>query len=284
MLVVAASAAVGLGGSAPAGADRMVTCAPVPALSAEAKQTLKADARRILQQVIDRADGTDSRWTDPVSGRQREVFRGPQGKIHSELVTVRGRVVDVDYDARTWMASLLPHPIPIASPTSSPAETVRMYRDLIANRDAKIVGQTRVVGVPTIHVRQLQTIPPPTRAQLRKENELVRKQLLKQLPKGAHIPKGFGLPSAKVLFKTEHVKRDIWLDAATYLPLRIRTVTDGRFSSDESDTWLRRTVKNLAKTHIVIPPGFKRERASGLATGFSLVTATSKNAARCHAP
>ena len=124
----------------------------------------------------------------------------------------------------------LPFVVPFYSSASSAAKTTRMYRDLIANREATIVGHTTIGGVPTVHVRQLQTIPPPTPAQLRKEQELLRKQILKLLPKGQRLPKGFDLPSTKGLFKTEHIRRDVWLDAATYLPVRIRTISDGRFS------------------------------------------------------
>jgi len=287
-VVVAAAAVIGLGGARSVGADRTVTCAPVPPLSAEAKRTLIAEARWIVQQLTVSSDGTESRWTDPVSGRLRELFRGPQGKIQSEIVTIGRRIDDVEYDTRTWTASLLPSAVALYSPASSAAKTARMYRDLIANRKATIVGHTTIGGVPTIHARQLQTIPPPTPAQWRKQQELLRKQILKLLPKSEQLPKGFDLPSTKSLIKTEHIKQDIWLDASTYLPVRIRTITNGRFSSDESDTWLRRTVKNLAKTHILIPAAFKREqqgqgRGIGLATGvFTL--ATTKNRAGCRAP
>ena len=52
----------------------------------------------------------------------------------------------------------------------------------------------------------------------------------------------------------------------------------------ESDTWIRRTVKNLAKTHIVIPAGFKREQGSGIGFATGIGTLTTTNAARCHAP
>ena len=62
---------------------------------------------------------------------------------------------------------------------------------------------------------------------------------------------------------------DTWVDPLTYLTVRSRfggqsnpTITD--------ETWLPRTPANLAKTKLIIPPGFKRsvpQQGHGFAIG-----------------
>ena len=188
-LMVAAVVVVGAGGAGPAGAGGTLTCVTVPPLSAAAKQALLRDGRGILMQLTVGPSGIQSVWTDAVSRRSRSLFRGPRGKIQSELVVIGRRMVDVEYDTRTWTSSSTALGLPFVTPTAAAGEVSRTYRNLIANRQAKIVGHTTIDGVPAIHLRQLQTIPPPTRAQLRKEVKLLRNQLLKHFPKGVPLPR-----------------------------------------------------------------------------------------------
>ena len=245
------------------------------------------DAHAIEQQVISQKFGTTWRWTDPVSGRLREVDRGPRGKIHSEDVRIGTRLVSVDYDGRTWIASPEPTGYPYIDPAMPPVKTARMYRDRIASHEARIIGQTTLRGERVIHVRRLETIPPPTPQEYRQEIQQILKQERKHLPKGVHLPAGF-LTSAvpKIPTMTEHIKVDAWLDASTYLPVRVVTVSDGKLTSDETDTWLLRDVTNLAKTRVVIPSGFAHEKAEGTGYGFffSLTFTRKTKPLPCQAP
>ena len=92
-------------------------------------------------------------------------------------------------------------------------------------------------------------------------------------------------------FPTEHLQTDTWLDASTYLPVRIRTIRNGHLLDNEYDTWLPRTVRNLGKTHVVIPSGFRHAQPSNTgANGSTFVTSESirisakTSAPMCHAP
>jgi hypothetical protein len=276
---------IALGGAASAGADTSVTCASVAPLTAAAKQTLARDDRAVEQIVSHEQGGTTTSWIDHANGRTRTVFRGPRGKIHDELVTIGRRFVDVDYEARTWTSSVTPPGLPAMRDSQTATETSRIYRDQLANREGTIVGNTIIDGVPTVHVLRRQTVPPPSAAQLEQENKQLLKRILKQLPKRFRpLAKGFHVPIPKSSFPTQHIRTDTWLDESTYLPVRIRTVTGGGFVSDESDTWLRRTVQNLASTHVVIPSGFRhyRQNGSGFAESFS--STFSGKPTPCHAP
>jgi hypothetical protein len=106
--------------------------------------------------------------------------------------------------------------------------------------------------------------------------------LTKGLPKRFHFPKEFHV-LVKAMPAT-HLRLEIWLDAATYLPVRIRTVVNNRLTSTETDTWLPRTSANLAKTRLVIPIGFKHpvpQRGEGFGVFTSTVSTSTR--LRCHA-
>lgn len=65
-------------------------------------------------------------------------------------------------------------------------------------------------------------------------------------------PRGFK-PSATQQWPTERV----WLDAASYLPLRI-AITGAGTAQEQNLTWLRATPANLAILRVVPPAGFKQ--------------------------
>ena len=262
LLVPAAVLFASSGSAAPAAGAQ--ACVPVPPLSAAAKQTLAAEAAWIEAQSSVARDGTRSQtWSDPLSGRFRQLSRGFGGKIQLEFVMTGARSVWVFYDDHRWTSQIEPQTSG-ATPGNSPAGVAHRYRELIAGGEAKVLGPATIDGVATLHLRQFQTVLPPNLAQLEKG---LRKQIAREFPKGETIPKKlYRIPAGTL--KAMHLQLDIWVDAATYLPLRIRTVANRRFSQTEADDWLPRTVANLAKLKVVIPAGFDRQRQTGQAVGF----------------
>ena len=107
--------------------------------------------------------------------------------------------------------------------------------------------------------------------------------LMKREPKKFQIPKGVQLP--KSFLKPNHARIELWLDASTYLPVRIRTYENGRYTGTESDAWIARTPLAVSKTKLVIPTGFKREvpQAQGDGAFFEMWTSKASDSSRCHA-
>lgn len=76
-----------------------------------------------------------------------------------------------------------------------------------------------------------------------------------------------GAPTIKlVLVKTPHVtpkpSETIWVDASTYLPVRIQISVPGQLRMQANLRWLPATPANLAHLKLTIPTGFKRVHTS----------------------
>ena len=257
-------------------ADRAGPCVPLSPLTRAATKTIDRDTRGVEQQVIVARDGSRQEiWTYFVDHRQREVDRGPEGKIHAEMVTSRGLSIFVDYDARQWMTSPAPSGVQLY-PATLPEDLVRMYRTEVADKQATTMGDATIQGIATIHIRQIETIPPPTRSELKQEAAELRQEMLRHLPKGFKLPKGFPLlVTSKSLFPIQHLKIDTWLNAKTYLPVLTRTVRNGYLFTTEYDAWLPNTAQNVAKTHVVIPTGFTSQNTTNIVNGGGFAIASS---------
>jgi hypothetical protein len=105
----------------PARASSATPFVSVPPLSAAAKKTLATYAGRIEQQTAIQPDGARTQtWTEPVSGRSRQMSRGVRGKIHFELLTTQHRTMEVDYDSRTWTSTNERFPFGVANDDGGP--------------------------------------------------------------------------------------------------------------------------------------------------------------------
>jgi hypothetical protein len=176
-------------------------------------------------------------WSDPDTGRSREVAYGRGGKAQSEfgLVPDGGsmRTVLVMYDAKMWTSHRGRAFPRIANEAASLAQATR---DKVASGKVKIVGRMVVDGRRTVHLEEVVRLPKQS------------------APRGVRLPKALSHP------RLLHV--DTWADPLTYLPVRTRT-SDG-FGWSVSDTeWLPRTPANVSKTRLVIPAGFKQQVGGG---------------------
>jgi hypothetical protein len=204
--------------------------APVPPA---AKRALAAYAGRIRHEVQRSNQGSrDESWSDPVTGRSRQVsYRSGRPEVaYGEVPRgPRMNTVFVTYDGKTWTTDrgrAFPR-----TTTNEAAAEAQARRDEVAQRKARIVGRAVIDGRTTLHLEELMHLPKPT------------------APSGMHLPKALLHP--RVL----HV--DIWVDPLTYVPIRTRT--SGSFGWSVSDTaWLPRTPANIAKTRLVIPAGFRK--------------------------
>jgi hypothetical protein len=257
LFVLAGTAAVAAAGSIAGilllgGRDNTFGCgrAPVPA---RAKAILATYAGRISYSV-DHENGVvrERRWSDPITGSNRELSFDSSGRLTEEIGTIRhGRslvTVFVTTATRTWLT------FPSKSPSkfiarNLAAEDAEGFRDQVARGTAHVVGRAKVDGHATLRLHQV--IHP-------------------QLPKPANLPKGAAFPR---LPKPPPFRVDTWVDSLTFLPVRTRTSNPGgSFTTDEY--WLLRTPANVAKTKLTIPLGFKHVHPnSANGTYFSQLTA-----------
>lgn len=161
-------------------------------------------------------------WQDLATGAARYQQLGPGGKPGSDDITsFHGRTehrVFIDYTTRTWWQLTSKVPAVPAKPAPPGALPV-------AGNSAS--GQVTILGRRTLNGRD--TI------------------LVRYGP-----PRGFK-PSATQQWPTERV----WLDAASYLPLRI-TITGAGTAQEQNLTWLTATPANLAILRVTPPAGFKQ--------------------------
>ena len=226
--------------------------APVPAA---AQQELAAYAGRIEHSSEHSRGGThDESWADPLTGMRRQVAYDAHGRLQNVFGTTTDgsvqRTAWVLYSGRIWMS--YQHQLPFRSPhvENDAAVRAQSYRDKVANGIASVLGREVIGGRETLHLREIVHPPAP------------------QFPKGIPVP-----PSAR--FPT--FRDDAWVDPFTYLPVRTSFLT-GSGGAVTDETWLPRTPANIAKTKLVIPPGFKHIVPNqGSGTTFS----TSATSLRC---
>jgi hypothetical protein len=202
--------------------------APVPVAAMKA---LASYAGRIEHDNEDSRDGTrDEWWFDPLTGSRRQIAFDSRGRITQEFgTTIHGGVernVWVLYDGRTWTSDQQTLTFRVPHVVNDAARIAQDYRDKVANGRATIIGREVLGGRETLHLREIQHLPPPP------------------VPKGMRLPKSIRFPTS--------FRIDAWVDPLTYVPVRTRAT-----GSVTDESWLPRTPTNIAKTKVVIPPGFK---------------------------
>jgi hypothetical protein len=257
LAVAAVLAAVSVAAGAyylwPKGRD--VACAPPPTqVSEAARQALDSYTGRIRHDV----ERTDERareaetWWDPVTGAQRQVSFDDVGDPTVEVGTVRDgktpHTIWVAYQERTWYTNRDPTAL-VAQPDAAAVEA-QAYRDRVARGRARVVGRARLGGHAALELHE--TVVP----------------LRLSVP--GSPPPARRAPALQI---------ETWVDRLTYVPLRMRTASGGHWSEVDS-TWLPRTTASVAKTKVVIPPGFRRIYPS--ISGFSdKVLVSRADTARC---
>jgi hypothetical protein len=236
------------------GTTHSAACPPVHApVPAAAQKALAAYTGRIEHDIEHSGDGTrDEWWDDAITGQRRQIAWDRNGRVESEFVTMTSGGVQrsawVLYPARTVTITNERFPTVLQRNGSQTAANIaQINRDMVANGRATIVGREEIDGRQTLHLRQtIHPAVPPAPAGM-------------PLPKGFHIPR---MPAFKV---------DTWVDPLTYLTVRTR-VGEPSGASFRDESWLLRTPANIAKTKLVIPPGFKhvvpQQGHFDYATGF----------------
>jgi hypothetical protein len=162
-------------------------------------------------------------WSDPATAAGRIDVLGPGGRTAaSEGVTYSGhtrQLIYVDYKARTWWK--LTSRVS-ALPVKPAPDGVLPVTGNSASGQVAILGHRKLDGKDTILVQY-------------------------------GPPKGFK-PTAYVSWPTERV----WLDATTYLPVRIKIFGAGTVESEQNLAYLPATPPNLAKLTVTPPAGFKQ--------------------------
>jgi hypothetical protein len=210
--------------------SKQAACAPVE-LTPAGRQTLAGYAGRIEHDVVREPGGSRTEsWTDPTTGRTRTVNFGATGQIKSELESVeRGRsstLTMVDYGGRNWIVQHAHGRPALLTAAGLSAE----YRRDVGLGLWTVLGRASVDRRATVHLQQIQNLPAP------------------------RLPKGVTIPRAQL---QTHARTDVWVDALTYVPVRIDSTIDGsRSRTDEA--WLPRTPANVAAAELVVPRAFKR--------------------------
>ena len=239
------------------GTKQSPACAPVhAAIPATAKTALAAYTGRIEHDIEHSGDGSrDEWWDDAITGQRRQIAWDRDGRLESEFVTTTSGGVQrsawVLYPAHTVTITSNRFPIPLQRNGSQAAANIaQINRDMVANGRAAIIGRSEIDGRRTLQLRQtIHPAVPPTPKEM-------------PLPKGFHIPR---MPAFNV---------DTWVDPLTYLTVRVR-VDEPAGASVRDETWLSRTPANIAKTKLVVPPGFKRvvpHAGRGFGVGFVQLT------------
>jgi hypothetical protein len=234
-------------------------CGSVP-VPAAAQRVLAGYMGRIEHQVMHEPGGIrEETWSDPLSGRTRQVSFAAGGQLLTAFGTVRqGRselTTIVNYGERTWIVNELPIPGSGDLQKDGAALLAATYRDEVAHATAKILGKQLVDGRETLHLRQILRFPP--------------------LPRPKGVPKGVPLP--KVQPRT--IVEDTWVDPLTYLPVQ-QGFELGGHESLTAETWLPRTNASVAQTKLVIPAGFRRLRPNR-SNGTTFLIERSPSAAGC---
>jgi hypothetical protein len=161
-------------------------------------------------------------WTDPASAAGRLEVLGRGGRLAADDgVTYAGNtrlLIYVDYKTRTWWK--LTSRVPVLPVKPAPPGVLPVTGNS-ASGQVTILGHRKLDGQDTILVQY-------------------------------GPPKGFK-PTASASWPTERV----WLDAATYLPARIKIFGAGT-QSEQNLAYLPVTPANLAKLTVTPPDGFKQ--------------------------
>ena len=165
-----------------------------------------------------------------------------QGRIESVFGTTESgrfaRTVWVLYPARNWTAEQHRLPFSTSRVANQAAQIAEGNRDKVANGKARILGRTLIGERQMLHLRETIHFPAP------------------KPPSGVPLPKGFRFPAPPDL------RVDTWVDPVTYLPVRTATSSPiGGPQSVTDESWLPRTPANIAKTKVVIPPGYAQRPA-----------------------
>jgi hypothetical protein len=159
-------------------------------------------------------------WADSATGRRMTVTRLPHtGTVRTLTRSTRGSLQSefVDYRHRTWTSTIATDaPADLGAVPTQSAQAAAMRAE-VRRGFYRIVGRESVGGRATIHL--------------------------------AHRAR---LTNSPVAALTE----ESWVDAATYLPVRLRTSIGG-LSATTDYTWVPRTAANLAKLELVVPRGFR---------------------------
>jgi hypothetical protein len=174
-----------------------------------------------------RPDGSALTWLDRATGDLRADTFAPDGsRVQSVSESGDPRtgstVVWVDYAARTWF-SFTRDPVPAAVVSPVPADdsvALGAYSDPSNLRAAVDKGWLTVIGQDSVNGAQT-----------------------------THLRLSITSPKA--------VDIDVWLDDATYLPIRMVDGTPGYRDSMEL-SWMPRTAANLAELTLSAPAGFTR--------------------------
>jgi hypothetical protein len=258
VLAVLAAGGVAFGGYYlwPSGRHLAAGCpprhAPVPAA---ARRALDAYLSEIKHAISIDADGSrDESWYDVRTGRDLQRSFDENGTPTDAFWTVPegkfDRTVWLTYDTRTYTDDRQRELVPRRTELVIDGQA---NRDKVFHHQSKVVGRDVVAGKETVHLREHVHLP---RTRIR-------------IPKNVKLPKGFHLPSRLRVSPAVDYELDTWVDPLTYVTLRMRLSERGK-SSITDVTWLPRTPRNLARTKLQIPKGFKREQVlRGSGVGFS---------------
>jgi hypothetical protein len=233
LAVAAVLAAVGVAAGGyylwPKGRD--VRACAAAHVSEAARQALASYAGRIRHDV-ERTDGSarEETWYDPLTGAQRQVSFGTDGRVTVEIGTIRhgktARSIWVAPPEHSWYVDREPISQP-AEPNAA-AVLAQTYRDEVAQGTAKVVGRGRIRDRDVLELHRT------------------------AVPLRLYVP---GSPSPTG--RAPALQIDTWVDPLTYVPLRTRTASGGHWTQLDS-TWLPRTAENVATTKVVIPRRFRR--------------------------
>jgi len=196
--------------------------------------------------------GSIDEWDYGLSTREK-VLNAQGGPIDDSSATVsNGQLVgtDVDYTARTWSQGSIPV---TQVGERGPAFATQEAQELLGWQDPSehtVVTHVTVDGRPMFQVTQ-QRPPQPD-----------------QSPLGMPFPPLFASPSYEPsLTYNGAFTQTFWIDAATYLPVRVvyTTVPGGHVIFAESLQWLTPSAANLTQvTNAPVPPGFTQTTPAGI--------------------
>jgi hypothetical protein len=243
-LAIAVAAALALGDTTQSRPARAATAAEVTRRA----QSALLDARNLIVHSTTRSsNGTVTQsWEDERTGTRLSLTR-----LHGKLVTASllvqrpglARRTFVSYGQRAWIR--LDRRVPpgtriVRTYASEPEE----LREELRRHQTVLLGREKLGSRDTMHLTRI--VPGSQR----------RSGPVHQGPTRLHI----------------------WVDADTYLPLRLETrgSFDGIPNHNVTDcAWLARTDANVARTKLTIPPGFRHLKHGSLSVSpTGMVTLT----------
>jgi hypothetical protein len=161
-------------------------------------------------------------WADSRARVRRTMELRPGSTTELETVEdhdgMQLTIYAIDLSRRLWRSET----VSVSGVSfDDPSVVVRTIREQIRSGTFHVVGSDVVDGHPAVHLRRFISNP--------------------------HT----------IVGQISTVPVDEWVDASTYLPLRIEE-TGGGASSLTTYSWVPRTSANLAKLKLVLPAGFKQ--------------------------